>query len=404
MNAVAMFLQQLHFPEKHVPKEKTPEESQKHALFHSLLSGSLTPDMLNDEQAENNKENTESVLPLLYPAKIMVNKMSGDDELNSDIIQLAEPDEEQDASIKKSTQKDMEDTDSRIANQTLMNIYREVHHVLTQLKTEPANRQKAAPALLQLLQDWVKAAGSHMETRGMGQTLDSMKQGEAKEQMIWKDLLHAYEKRHQLASNQQYSANAHVTTTDIARWLERAMEKIPLQDQLTVQRTDSPVTMPISRMEQVVIQLNQGQHLNAQGKQLIDQLQSMMKSGHFFTFPNKGNQITLSLRPENLGDMMIRFTQVNGEMTVKIMVTTQSAKEMLETNMHQLRNMFSPQQVVVEKQDTFIQQSQETEKNMKDDQQDEKQQEFNDSSEEERGESEDDFDTRLQTLLMDEEV
>nr|WP_285853531.1 flagellar hook-length control protein FliK [Oceanobacillus luteolus] len=69
-------------------------------------------------------------------------------------------------------------------------------------------------------------------------------------------------------------------------------------------------------------------------------------------------QLAIMLRPANLGEMMVRFTQVNGEIIVKIMVTTKVAKEMLEGNMQQLRHMFAPHQVVVERQDNVTQQAQ----------------------------------------------
>src|SRR5699024_4075522 len=45
------------------------------------------------------------------------------------------------------------------------------------------------------------------------------------------------------------------------------------------------------------------------------------------------------------------FIEMNGEMTVKITVSSQATKKMLEANIHQLKNMFSPHQVVIEKQE-----------------------------------------------------
>lgn len=42
--------------------------------------------------------------------------------------------------------------------------------------------------------------------------------------------------------------------------------------------------------------------------------------------------------------------KIDGEMTVKITVMSQAAKELLEKNIHQLRHLFSPNQVVVERQ------------------------------------------------------
>src|SRR5690606_10263975 len=51
------------------------------------------------------------------------------------------------------------------------------------------------------------------------------------------------------------------------------------------------------------------------------------------------------------GEMRIRLVQMNGEMTVKFIVSSQAVKDLLETNMNQLRNMFLPHQVTIEKQE-----------------------------------------------------
>ena len=85
--------------------------------------------------------------------------------------------------------------------------------------------------------------------------------------------------------------------------------------------------------------------------QLLEQFQKVIKSSKFMTGPNGSNQLLLKLNPDQLGDISVKLTQLNGEMIVKITATTQAAKEALESNLQQLRHMFSPQQVVVEKQD-----------------------------------------------------
>ncbi len=400
MNGVAMFLQQMQIPENREKSVNPLEEGEKNALFHTLLSSMISTDMLNDEQEQKNEEEAE--IPLLFPVNQMINQISADEEMNK--MQRTEAETHHKASITEGIPQEIELKNMPAVHQTLIHIFREAQTILTQLSAEPVNIDKAAQKLLPLLQDWVKTAGNGTDQKGMEITLTSTRQEESKEQIIWKDLLQAFGKRQQLASKQQYSPNALVRTEDIARWLVRAMEQAPLQNRLPVHHVSPPQSLPISQVEQVVVHLNQGQSLHEQGQQLVDQFRVMMKSSNFMTAPSKGSQIILSLRPENLGEMMIRFSQVNGEMAVKILVTTQAAKEMLETNMHQLRNMFSPQQVVVEKQDAHLPQSQETEENLKDDQSDGQNQQSSDSSDEEKEKSDDDFAAKFQAVLMNEEV
>ncbi|MFA1820672.1 flagellar hook-length control protein FliK [Virgibacillus oceani] len=415
MNAVAMFLQQMQLPVKQEEPIKSLEDDEKHALFQSFLAGSMTEGMLHNEQESN--ENKEGAMLLPFPLKIIA-----EDDGNKEMIHILDPalmnkmlttkvsegaeqpELQRNVSHAVSNPEDVEQTELMAAYQAHINIFQEVQEILTKLNRDPANMEKAAPKLLQLLQQWVKAANPAAQ-KGLETAFTSIRQGETKEHMIWKDLVQAFEKRHQLASKQQYSTNALVATEDITKWLSKAMKQALNPERIAVERMHTPSSLPISRIAQYVVYVNQGQSLQTQGQQLTDQFQTILKSSEFLAAPNSGNQLILSLKPENLGEMMIRFTQVNGEMTVKILVTTQAAKEMLETNMHQLRNMFSPQQVVVEKQDTLMQQGQNTEKSMKDDLLDEqKHQESNDSSEEENEQSEDDFAAKFEALLMNEEV
>src|SRR5699024_6352314 len=122
-------------------------------------------------------------------------------------------------------------------------------------------------------------------------------------------------------------------------------------------------SLPMSRVEQYVIYLNTSQTYSSQNaeQQLMEQFQKVIKESRFSATPNGPSQLSLTLRPDNLGEMMVRLTHVNGEMTVKIIVTSEATKEMLQSNIHQLKNMFSPQQVIIEKQELNAQPSQEAE-------------------------------------------
>src|SRR5690625_3922622 len=112
-------------------------------------------------------------------------------------------------------------------------------------------------------------------------------------------------------------------------------------------------SIPMSRVEQYVIYLNTSQTYSSQNadQQLMEQFQRVIKESRFSATLNGPSQLSLTLRPDNLGEMMVRLTHVNGEMTVKIIVTSEATKEMLQSNIHQLKNMFSPQQVIIERQE-----------------------------------------------------
>lgn len=109
----------------------------------------------------------------------------------------------------------------------------------------------------------------------------------------------------------------------------------------------------VSRQEQLVIHLTrptqQSQSTGQTSQQLIEQLQKMIQKTRFNQVGGQ-KQLSIQLKPANLGDMTLRFTQIDGQMAVKISVSTQVAKEMLEGNLQQLRHLFSPNQVVIERQ------------------------------------------------------
>jgi Flagellar hook-length control protein FliK len=108
--------------------------------------------------------------------------------------------------------------------------------------------------------------------------------------------------------------------------------------------------LPMSKLEQFTIYLGRHQSTaTSTQQQFMEQLEQIMKITQF-NQKNGTLELTIKLKPAHLGDMMINFTQVNGEMAVKISVSTSSAKELLEANINQLKSMFSPNQVIIEKQ------------------------------------------------------
>ncbi|QHS22250.1 flagellar hook-length control protein FliK [Virgibacillus sp. MSP4-1] len=111
-------------------------------------------------------------------------------------------------------------------------------------------------------------------------------------------------------------------------------------------------SMPMSKVEQFTIYLQRNggnQAATNNSHDFMEQFQKIIKSSRFIQ--NEGSaQMTLKLKPAHLGDMIVKFTQINGEMAVRIAVSSQAAKEMLESNINQLRHMFQPHQVVIDKQ------------------------------------------------------
>ncbi|WP_249869782.1 flagellar hook-length control protein FliK [Oceanobacillus saliphilus] len=257
--------------------------------------------------------------------------------------------------------------------------------------------RKASPKMLELLQQWQdlsKGSLHHSQSQMLDKNQGSSELG------IWKSVLETFQKREHFAGKQLYNADSKVTVTDVSKWIVKAME--------VDKASNVPVTlntaMPITKLEQFVIYMNQSQNIQSPDEQLMEQFQKIMNANKLSTLPNGANQLSIALRPDNLGEMMVRFTQINGEITVKILVTSAVAKEMLESNMHQLRNMFSPHQVVIERQDPTVQ-SANTQKEQENGQlKDQTQQQSGESDQKDNQGSDNSFELQFEEMLMNEKV
>ncbi|SDJ01814.1 flagellar hook-length control protein FliK [Salimicrobium halophilum] len=187
------------------------------------------------------------------------------------------------------------------------------------------------------------------ESKGVDtQALLNQSSGKPEDKALFEQLIRNVQRKQQLPTvyNQQQ-----ITVKDIGKWLSHST-KIKMEESSLNTGNDKLSTIshqtPMTKVEQFVIKVDQQSQAPAQ-RQVFQKLQDMIQSSKMFTDKLGNQEMQIKLKPSSLGDMTIKFAQVNGEMAVKIMVTSQAAKEMLEGNMQQLRHMFSPQQVVVEK-------------------------------------------------------
>ncbi|GAB3067325.1 flagellar hook-length control protein FliK [Virgibacillus ainsalahensis] len=290
-------------------------------------------------------------------------------------------------------------TDQTQAYKLMSKMVTRIETLVSQLNNQQ-NIQKDAPEILELLQKWTTL--EKKSNNNQMNYLSSLKQERTYAETFLLDLLQSFQKREGLADRQQYSSDARVTSTDVAKWISNTLESHnhTAMDKAAGSQVPSGSVIPMSKVEQYVIHVNQSQGSREIDKQLLDQFQNIIKSSKFMALPNGANQLSITLRPENLGDMRVQIIQIQGEMTVKILVSTQAAKEMLESNIHQLRTMFSPQQVVVEKQEQNTQQGQDIQKESNEEQStDHEQGQSQQSQQDEKQNQDDDFETQFYELL-----
>lgn len=267
--------------------------------------------------------------------------------------------------------------------------------------TDDQDLIRISPKILELLEKWVALANKYSTETNHSYTLPTESTSENKAQTMWKELLNTFQKRNELATNQHYQTNAKVTSKDIGKWMQGILsEQFTIEENRGIQSINLS-NQPLSKIEQYVIYLNQSGTNHSIDKQLIDQFQQVIGTSRFLSLNNGVNQLSIAIRPDNLGEMMVRFTEINGEMTLKIIVSSQATRQILESNIHQLKNMFSPHQVVIEEREVMIENvnSQPEEQQFEDEEN-----QSHHSNQDESKNADQEFETEFHDLLMNAKV
>ncbi|MGP4040296.1 flagellar hook-length control protein FliK [Gracilibacillus sp. D59] len=291
-------------------------------------------------------------------------------------------------------------TKELILNEQAISLVEKTDKILQQLQNQPINNRDFKQ-ILQLLKQWSQM---NNQTLNAAQNLLSETTND-KSSEIWSKLLSNFTNRQSM--QRHYGSIQKVTQQDVKRWIDNAMERLEhasKQESVQLVRNDTGNQQVQSKVQQYVIHLSQtNSEQQAVQKQLVDQFQQVMQKSNFMKLSNGANQLLIRLQPEHLGDVTVKLTQINGEMMVKMIASTQGAKELLEGSLNQLRHMFSPQQVVIEKQESYSQINQEE---MLDDnlnsQDDEQQEQHNDHEEEDS--HHDNQNQSFHDMLMDAKV
>ncbi|QGS68654.1 hypothetical protein CV093_09665 [Oceanobacillus sp. 143] len=258
-----------------------------------------------------------------------------------------------------------------------------------------------------MLQQWSALEKQDIKSSNHSATQSILKSEESREQLIWKGLVEVFQKRQDVAAKQMYNMNSNVTTQDVVKWLGKSLENQSQPERVLTQTVEFMPAASLQKLEQYAIHINRSQTSDMQStaQQVMEQFETIVKSSKFLTMPNGTSQFSITLNPNNLGEMRLRLTQIDGEMTLKIIVTSQATKEILESSMNQLKHMFTPNQVVIEKQESIMQQNSEQMKESKDQQMNQK--EENESSYQEQHEQrypDEESETQFRELLLNEKV
>lgn len=161
-----------------------------------------------------------------------------------------------------------------------------------------------------------------------------------------------YEKRSHFSSKQMYSDNASITRSDVAHWLSAALEQ---SDRITpVINSEQMVAPRMSIAEQQTIHSPNVEGVERIQSEMAQEITKAIEQSKFVQRGNLMQELFVVLTPDNLGTIKISFTQVDGEMIVRIIATSGFTKELLESNVQQLKHTFSPHQVQIVREDPIM--------------------------------------------------
>lgn len=247
-------------------------------------------------------------------------------------------------------------------------VLKEIEAAMKQAETG-TDLAKVSPKLLKLLEEWSALTKQTAQLADGQKVSASMLPKEMSD--TWRALADTYDKRTTMTGKQYYNGEAKVTSGDVLKWIGNALQNgksgqgkeeiavnpISSATELNIQSSPNGQIvqiMPMSKTEQFQIHLSAQPNSQQQNTEFTSQFQRIVDTSRFLQTGSMNRQLVINLNPGNLGDIMIKMQRVDGELMVKLLVNSPEAKRLLESNLTQLRNMFSPHQVTVEKQEAVI--------------------------------------------------
>ncbi|PID25573.1 flagellar hook-length control protein FliK [Sporosarcina sp. P7] len=113
--------------------------------------------------------------------------------------------------------------------------------------------------------------------------------------------------------------------------------------------TVAPLSAVATTETRPVYQMNATEKVpESRSEALMREFQAILNRANFGQ-TNGMNRISVKLYPEHLGQIRIELLEINGVMTARILASTAMAREMLDSQMHQLRQAFNQQNLQVDR-------------------------------------------------------
>ncbi|PJN87146.1 flagellar hook-length control protein FliK [Bacillus sp. mrc49] len=107
------------------------------------------------------------------------------------------------------------------------------------------------------------------------------------------------------------------------------------------------IPLNMTKLEQFVLTVSKGEQTVSQ-EEFVKQFENILGKANFNAH-NGVNKLLIRLNPEHLGTLRIELIQKDGLLSARILATTAQAKDMLEKQIHGLKQAFSGQSIQIEK-------------------------------------------------------
>ncbi|MGG3495395.1 flagellar hook-length control protein FliK [Peribacillus simplex] len=122
---------------------------------------------------------------------------------------------------------------------------------------------------------------------------------------------------------------------------------VTLQNAGSCDHQGSGMPFLMTKLEQFVLTASIGKQIVSH-EEFVKQFENILSKANF-SGKNGVNKLLIRLNPEHLGSLRIELIQKDGMLSAKIMATTSQAKDMLEKQIHGLKQAFSGQNIQIEK-------------------------------------------------------
>ncbi|WP_088105095.1 flagellar hook-length control protein FliK [Halalkalibacter urbisdiaboli] len=152
--------------------------------------------------------------------------------------------------------------------------------------------------------------------------------------------------------------NANGNSTSFTQLLQEREEP---QKPLTIQLANEPTKLRglqhpnqefgqvMTKAEQATIHLGEQVSREVRQQQFIKQFQQLLQRSIFTQQQDGTKTLSIKLYPAHLGRLDIQLTQLNGAIVAKILTGTSTTKELVESQLTQLRHAFAQQQLNVDR-------------------------------------------------------